>query len=103
MAQVKAGFVVVSAARSSWKREDGATNDGGSAGTNPGFGSEIGIHGRTFEKSWMDEPIGVSRLRRSCRQSPISLNSVAQVTTEDRQKTNCDVRWVKAQRAIQMA
>ena len=35
--------------------------------------------------------------------SPVDLNRVAQVTTDNRRKTNCDARWTKVHRAVQMA
>ncbi|PYX95823.1 MAG: hypothetical protein DMG62_12340 [Acidobacteria bacterium] len=57
---------------------------------NPGSPG-IGNSGtKLFEKSKHEEPFGVSRVRNHAGKSPVDLNSVAQVTTDNRRKTNCD-------------
>ena len=56
----------------------------------PSFGSEA-VHGRSWPESPdLAEPLGASRVRCQTGGSPTDLNSVAQVTTVDWRKTNCD-------------
>jgi hypothetical protein len=70
----------------------------------PDFGSETGIQGRSCSES----PGGTNHSARvecgdQTGRSPVDLNSVAQVTTDNRRKTNCDARWAQVHRAIRMA
>lgn len=60
-------------------------------------------------KSWMREPVGTSRLRSSSRQSPVLLNSAAQVATESGKRptamfvgreSGVQSRWPERLRAV---
>jgi hypothetical protein len=84
-------------------REESAVENVGPAEPAPDF-----VRGRKFRTGSAASPAMTNQSASvdcgvHAGRSPINLNSVAQVTTGDRQKTNCDVSWAQVQRAIQMA